>query len=106
MGKMHFKEAKQTTVNALAPKTRQQHSKKWAQISLIKLTCELFSCGSSLVEMQHMLSISMMWWMQSAQKSKCRETRGWFYMRYSMVSSQTPSPSTHLHLSKYFWKMS
>lgn len=90
-GQMHFEEAKQITANALAPKTRQQHSKKLVQISLVKLTGELFSCGSSLVEMQHMLSISMMWWMQLAQKCKPRETHGWFYRRCNTVSSQTDS---------------
>lgn len=58
---MHFEKAKEITANALVPNTRRQHSKKLAQISLVKLTWELYSCGSSLVEMQHMLSISMMW---------------------------------------------
>lgn len=92
---MHF-EAKQITTNTLAPKTRRQHTKRLAQISSVKLTSELFSCGSSLVEMQHMLSISMMWWMQSAQKCKAREAHVWFYMVSSQKTPLIFFPSSYI----------
>lgn len=71
-GKVPFEEAKQPGANTLAPTTRRQHSSKSGQISLVKLSCEWFSCGSPWVEMQHMLSISVMWWIQLGQKCKPR----------------------------------
>lgn len=103
--KVPFEETKQPGANTLAPKTRSQHSKKSGQISSVKLSCEWFSCGSPRVETQHMLSISVMWWMQLGQKCKPRETHGWVYKTGSMVSSQSASTSTHLHPYTYFWKM-
>lgn len=63
-GKVPFEEAKQPRANTLAPKARSQHSNKSGQISLVKLWWEWFLCGSPRVETQHMLSISVMWWMQ------------------------------------------
>lgn len=105
-GKVPFEEAKQPGANTLAPKTRSQHSNKSGWISLVKLSCEWFSCGSPWVEMQHVLNISVMWWMQLGQKCKPRKTtHGWVYRRGNTASSQPPSTSTHLHLSKYIWKM-
>lgn len=91
-GKVPFEEAKQPGANTLAPKTRSQHSNRSGQISSVKVSCEWLSCGSPRVEMQHMLSISVMWWMQLGQKCKPRETRGWVYRRGNMVSSQSHSP--------------
>lgn len=90
-GKVPFEEAKQPEENTVAPKTRSQHSNKSGQISWVKLPCEGFSCGSPRVERQHMLSISVMWWMQSGQKCKPRETHGWVYRRSNMVLSQPTS---------------
>lgn len=66
-----------------------ENSKTLAQISSAELTYELFSCGSSPVEMQHMLSISVMWWMHLAQKCKPWETHGCFYRPYNTDFSQT-----------------
>lgn len=105
-GKVPFEEPKQPGANTLAPKTRSQHSNKSGQISLVKLPCEGFSCGSPRVEMQHMLSISGMLWMQSGQKCKPRKHMAGFTGEATWSRlRQPPSTSTHLHLSKYFFKM-
>lgn len=99
-GKVPFEEAKQPRANTLAPKARSQHSNKSGQISLVKLWWEWFLCGSPRVETQHMLSISVMWWMQLGQKCKPRETHGWVYRRGKTVCSQIRLPHCQ-HTSIY-----